>query len=122
MNTEFNQIFNFNYQKANMLYNSSYLEDLTGLIEKAAENIDAGTDYYFDSFYYLENNINNSVNNYDMFIESIRNSFNNSSSNKVNIIRGLAGIGKTSFFEKGVQKIIRENGSLSTGILLLVAR
>lgn len=110
MNTEFNQIFNFNYQKANMLYNSSYLEDLTGLIEKAAENIDAGTDYYFDSFYYLENNINNSVNNYDMFIESIRNSFNNSSSNKVNIIRGLAGIGKTSFFEKGVQKIIRENG------------
>ena len=109
MDRNYSKIFDFKYENANLHYNSSYLEDLTGLIQKAAENIDCGTDYYFNSSYYLENKINDRTNNYEIFINAVKDSFNYTSSNKVNIIRGLAGIGKTMFFDKGVRKILRED-------------
>lgn len=104
----YKQIFDFKQRRAEKLYNSSYLEELTGLIEKAASCIDSGKHYYFDSNYYLEQTNNEPNSSYREFINSFKNTFTFSSSDKVNIIRGRAGIGKTLFFNQGVQILLRD--------------
>ncbi len=109
MDIVYKQLFNFKEIRAKKLYNSSYLEELTGLIDKAASSIDDGTNYYFESQYYLENPEQEPNNSYTDFIEAFKNSFMYSSSDKVHIIRGKAGIGKTLFFNKGIQKLIRDS-------------
>ncbi len=109
MDIIYKQLFDFRTSRAKKLYNSSYLEELTGLIDKAASCIDDGTNYYFESKYYLENTEQEPNNSYTDFIEAFTNSFMYSSSDKVHIIRGKAGVGKTLFFNKGIQKLIRDS-------------
>jgi len=102
----FDKIFNFHITRATKLHNSSYLEELTGLFEKMASKIDEGTYYYFDNDFYVSHSIFPN-NYYNEFVKEFKNTFLNGSSSKIHIIRGKSGIGKTLFFEKGVQKLIR---------------
>lgn len=108
MNIKYGKIFDLNMDDAEELQNTSYLEELTGLIEKTAARIDSDTNYYFDDKYYLNKLSGEKNSSYNSFITSIKDSFDNSSSDKVHIIRGRAGIGKTLFFNKGVQKLLRD--------------
>lgn len=107
MARRYGEIFNFRVQTAEKLENSSYFEELTGLIEKASSRIDTGENYCFNSDYYLKDVLEDPSNSYERFIKTFKNSFENTSSDKVNIIYGKAGIGKTLFFNKGIQKLIR---------------
>ena len=108
MDVIYEQILNFKIRSAKKMYNSSYLEDLTGLMAKATSRIDSGENYYFDSNYYLDNISTEQNSNYEDFIKLFKNSFEYSTSNKVTIIRGKAGVGKTLFFNKGIQLLIRD--------------
>lgn len=107
MNKKYGEIFNFRVKKAKQLENSSYFEELTGLIDKASSRIDTGEKYYFSSDYYLKN-VEDFDSSYEKFIKGFKNSFENTSSDKVNIIYGKAGVGKTLFFNYGIQKLIRD--------------
>lgn len=107
-NIYFDQIFNFNRQNAKKLQNSSYLEDLTGLFEKSATSITSGKPYCFSSEYYLKNPTVFPNSSYDDFIAEFKNSFFNSAPDKVHIIRGRPGVGKTLFFNKGIQLLLRD--------------
>lgn len=105
----FTQIFNFNNGRAIKLENSSYLEELTGLLSKVASQIDDGSEYFFGNEYYLNNHSMEPNNSYQSFINELNNSIAYGSSEKIYIIRGRAGTGKTLFFEKGFQRFIKLN-------------
>lgn len=105
----FKKIFDFNQRQAIKLNNSSYLEDLTGLFEAVSSRIDEGKDYYFDDQYYLSNPNFEPNSSYSEFIKSFKNSFFYGDNGKIHIIRGRAGVGKTLFFERGIQKLLRNN-------------
>ena len=104
---KFDKIFDFDNGGAKKLSNSSYLEELTGLFDSVASKIRSGKDYFFDKdfFSFHSRNPNNS---YDKFIKEFTNSFLYGSEGDIHIIRGQAGIGKTLFFEKGIQILIRK--------------
>ncbi len=106
-NVYFGKIFDFQVQRARKLHNSSYLEDLTGLFEAVSSRIDEGKDYLFDDQYYLNNPELEPNSSYSEFIKAFKNSFYYGANGKIHIIRGRAGIGKTLFFEKGIQKLLR---------------
>ncbi len=113
MNKQYGQIFNFQNKRATKLENSSYLEDLTGLLSRAASRLDNGEHYFFDDEFYLESIPTEPNSSYKQFIDNLKNSFVNSCDSKICIIRGRAGIGKTLFFEKGIQKLINSNNKCS---------
>ncbi len=106
---EFDQIFDFTRESAKKLQNSSYLEDLTGLFAKSASSIDSGKPYCFSSEYYLDNPKVFPNSSYDSFITEFKNSFFFSEPEKVHIIRGRPGVGKTLFFNKGIQLLLRDD-------------
>lgn len=103
----FDKIFDFSVKRAIKMHNSSYLEDLTGLFETISLRIDEGHDYCFDDQYYLKDPKLEPNTSYSDFIEAFKNSFFNGSNGKIHIIRGRAGVGKTLFFTKGIQKLLR---------------
>lgn len=107
-NIYFDQILNQKNADAMQLQNSSYLEDLTGLLEKSASAIDSGTPYCFSSKYYLEHPAELPNSSFNKFINDFKNSFFYSSPEKVHIIIGFPGIGKTLFFNKGIQILLRD--------------
>lgn len=109
MPREYDKIFNYEYKRAKKLSNDSYLEDLTGLIAKTASLVDSAKHYYFNEEYYLDNHAYEPNNSFVDFINSFKNTIDFSSSNKIYIIRGIAGVGKTLFFQKGVQILTRNN-------------
>lgn len=111
MGEKFDQIFDFQYRQAIKLENSSYLEDLTGLLAKVASHIDDDTNYFFGDEFYLSKHEEEPNSNFTHFVEDFKNSIYNGSSEKINIIRGRAGIGKTLFFTKGVQQLIRSENA-----------
>lgn len=106
---EFSKIFDFKHIRAIKLENESYLEDLTGLLAKVASCIDDELNYFFGDEFYIENHKGEPNSNFKRFIKDFENSFNNGSCEKINIIRGRAGIGKSLFFKKGIQQLIRSN-------------
>lgn len=105
----FDKIFDFNVTRAKKMYNSSYLEDLTGLFEAVSMRIDEGREYFFEDQYYLKNPKLEPNTSYSDFIDAFKNSFFNGSNGRIHIIRGRAGVGKTLFFTKGIQKLLRNN-------------
>lgn len=109
MDIKYKKIHNLSVTSTKKLYNSSYLEDLTGLMEKVASNINDGTYYFFDDNYYLNSNELEPNNSYKVFIEEFRKAFLYSSSEEIHVIRGRAGIGKTLFFEHGIQILTRDS-------------
>lgn len=111
MEIKFDQLFDFQYCQAIKLVNSSYLEDLTGLLTSVASRIDDESNYFFGDKYYLENHKDEPNSSFQHFIRDLKNTIDYGSCNKINIIRGRAGIGKSLFFEKGVKKLIRSSNS-----------
>ena len=105
---EYAKIIDYKTTRGIKSYTVSYLEDLAGLITKVVNYIDNGKFYKFDSEHYLKNHPEEPNSNYEQFIESFKNSFMYSSSDKIHVIRGRAGVGKTLFFKKGIQKLIRD--------------
>lgn len=110
---EFSKIFDFKHIRAIKLENESYLEDLTGLLAKVASCIDDEQNYFFGDEFYIENHKGEPNSNFKHFIKDFENSFNNGSCEKINIIRGRAGIGKSLFFKKGIQQLIRSDEMIS---------
>lgn len=104
---EFNQIFNFQFKPASELENSLYLEDLTGLLDKVATSIDDESNYFFGDEFYLKNLKEKPNNDFEHFTNELKSVFENGSNKKIYIIRGRAGIGKTLFFERGIQRLLR---------------
>lgn len=111
MEMNFDQLFDFQYHRAMKLENSSYLEELTGLLVKVASRIDDESSYFFGNEFYLENHKDEPNSSFQNFIRDFKHTIDFGSSNKINIIRGRAGIGKSLFFDKGVQQLIRNNGN-----------
>lgn len=111
MEVKFDQLFDFQYRQATKLENSSYLEELTGLLARVASRIDDESSYFFGDEYYLENHKEEPNSSFRRFIRDFKNTIDYGSSDKINIIRGRAGIGKSLFFEKGVQQLIRNSDS-----------
>ena len=107
MEKTFGQICDFQYRRAEKLENSSYLEELTGLLAKVASSIDDETKYFFGDKYYLKSHTGEPNSSFKYFIEDLKNSFYYSTDSKINIIRGRAGIGKSLFFAKGIQRLVR---------------
>jgi len=108
MSTIYRKINDYQLSRANKIGNSSYLEDLTQLIKTVALNIDNGNYYCFGDEYYLENNFYEPNSSYEEFIKSFKNTFEIPSSDKIHILRGRAGVGKTLFFKNGVQILTRK--------------
>ena len=106
METKYSKIFDFEQKQAAKLENSSYLEDLTGLIAKVASSLDDESNYCFDNGFYLFKPDESPNSSYEEFINNFKNNFNYSSSNKIIVIRGQAGIGKTLFFKRGAQTLL----------------
>lgn len=104
---EFSKIFDFKHARAIKLENESYLEELTGLLAKAASCIDDELNYFFGEEFYIDNHKGEPNSNFKHFIKDFENSFYNGSCEKINIIRGRAGIGKSLFFKKGIRQLIR---------------
>jgi len=109
MEVNFDQIFDFQYRRALKLGNSSYLEELTGLLAGVAVHIDDESSYFFGDEFYLENHKEEPNSSFQRFIKDFKNTINYGFGDKINIIRGRAGIGKSLFFEKGVQQLIRDS-------------
>lgn len=109
MDVEFDRIFNYEYRRAKKLHNDSYLEDLTGLIAKTASLVNCSGEYLFGKDYYLDQHRHEPNHNFDEFINAFKKTFDYGSANKIYIIRGRAGVGKTAFFEHGVQILTRNN-------------
>lgn len=107
MDIRFDQIHDFQFRQATKLENSSYLEDLTGLLEKVASNIDDESNYFFGKEYYIENIEQEPNCNFNHFIDSFKNSFYNGSFRKIYIIRGRAGIGKSLFLKLVLNNYLR---------------
>lgn len=103
---QYSKLFDFKKYQAKQLENSSYLEDLTGLIKSVASNLDEEKYYYFDDEFYLSESEDN--NSFSKFIDDFKKSFYYNNNGKINIIRGIAGVGKSLFFKKGIQKLIRD--------------
>lgn len=110
MEITFSQIFDFQYRQARKLENSSYLEDLTGLLARVASRIDDESSYFFGDEFYLENHKEEPNSSFQRFIQDFKNTIYYGPGDKINIIRGRAGIGKSLFFEKGVQQLIKNTG------------
>lgn len=108
MEVRFDQIFDFQYRQAKKLENSSYLEDLTGLLAKVASSINDEKNYFFGNEYYLEHYKDEPNSDFERFIADFKNTFYNGSCEEINIIRGRAGVGKSLFFKKGIQRVIRK--------------
>ena len=106
MKNKYSQIHDFRYKRVRKMENSLYLEDLTGLLAQVASGIDDEKYYFFGDEYYLNEHEKEPNSDYKRFIESFKSTFSNSSGGKINIIRGRAGIGKSLFFQKGVQQLI----------------
>ena len=106
-NVYFDKIFDFSNKRAIKLQNSSYLEELTGLFSEVASRLDEGHEYCFDDQYYLKKHSFEPNTSYSDFIESFKNSFFYGGNGRIHIIRGRAGVGKTLFFNKGIQKLLR---------------
>ena len=111
METGFGRIFDFDFTSAKKMYNSSYLEDLTELLSSVSTHLDDDSNYFFGEKYYLKNFKNEPNNDFKDFVDDFKNSFYYGTSEKINIIRGRAGIGKTLFLKRGIRKLIRENKS-----------
>lgn len=109
MEVKFDQLNDFQYRQADKLENSSYLEELTGLLANVASRIDDESSYFFSDEYYLENHKEEPNSSFQRFIRDFKNTIDYGSGDKINIIRGRAGIGKSLFFEKGVQQLIRNS-------------
>lgn len=109
MDVEFDRIFNYEYKRAKKLHNDSYLEELTGLIAKTASLVNCSGEYLFSKEYYLDHHRHEPNHNFDEFINAFKKTFDYGSANKIYIIRGRAGVGKTAFFEHGVQILTRDN-------------
>lgn len=109
MDIKYKKIHNLSVTPAKKLYNSSYLEYLTGLMEKVSSNINDGTYYFFDDNYYLNSSELEPNNSFKVFIEEFQKAFLYSSSEEIHVIRGRAGIGKTLFFENGIQILTRDS-------------
>lgn len=116
MREDFEQVYDFQYQRAIKLENSSYLEDLTGLLARVASHIDDESNYFFGDEYYLNNHVEEPNSSFQYFIEDFKNSIDNGSCEKINIIRGRAGVGKSLFFKKGVQLLIKNNSKMDSYI------
>jgi hypothetical protein len=103
--TCFDKIFDFNDAPAKKLTNSSYLEELAGLLKKVALQVKQKTDHYFfeNDFFVTHSSQPNS--DYNKFIEEFKNTFLHGSGDNIHIIRGYSGIGKTLFFEKGIKML-----------------
>lgn len=108
---EFKQIFDFQFKPAQKLENSMYLEDLTGLLAKVATSIDDESSYFFGDEFYLKNYEELQNNSFEHFNAELKSVFHNGSNEKIYIIRGRAGIGKSLFFERGIQRLLRVNKS-----------
>ena len=111
METQFGHIFNLRYRRAKKRENSSYLEELTSLLANASERIDSDDSYFFDNEFYLNSNSMRPNASYEEFIKSLKRSFEHGYRKKMTIIRGKAGIGKTLFFEKGMQRLISKQNN-----------
>lgn len=100
-------MYDFQYRSAKKLENSSYLEDLTGLLEAVASKVDNELIYCFSNEYYMENHKDEPNSSFEIFIRNFKNSIFYGSCEKIYIIRGSAGIGKSLFFKKGAQLLIK---------------
>lgn len=100
MEITFSQIFDFQYRQARKLENSSYLEDLTGLLARVASRIDDESSYFFGDEFYLENHKEEPNSSFQRFIQDFKNTIYYGPGDKINIIRGRAGIGKSLFLKK----------------------
>lgn len=107
MEERFGQIFDFQHNREIRMENTSYLEDLTGLLAKVANRIDDESTYFFENEYYINDSDGVPCSSYETFINNLKASFDFGSSKKINIIRGKAGIGKSLFFKKGIQRLIK---------------
>ena len=103
----FDKIFDFSNSRAIKLQNTSYLEELTGLFSEVASRLDEGREYCFDDQYYINKHRFEPNTSYSEFIESFKTSFFHGGNGRIHIIRGRAGVGKTLFFNKGIQKLLR---------------
>ena len=106
MDIKYGKIFYFTQKQATKLENSSYFEELTGLIAKVASSLDDESNYYFDDKFYRFKPEESPNSSYEGFIKNFQNDFNYSPANKIIVIRGQAGIGKTLFFKKGAQTLL----------------
>ena len=95
----------FQYRRAEKLENSSYLEELTGLLAKVASSIDDETKYFFGDKYYLKSHTGEPNSSFKYFIEDLKNSFYYSTGSKINIIRGRAGIGNKKIHVNAIDAI-----------------
>ena len=107
---EFRPIFSFLNITAKKLENSSYLEELTGLLAKASGCLDDEKNYYFDKNAYLDVHSKEPNSKFKEFNSEFTSSFLYGNSNRIYIIRGRAGVGKTLFFKEGVLRLTRKNG------------
>jgi hypothetical protein len=105
----FNKILNPDNTPAKKLHNSSYLEDLTDLLRSVASKINGANYYFFEDGYFVESHPDEPNCSYNDFIKEFKSTFLNSHGNKIHIIRGRSGIGKTLFFKKGFKKLIYDN-------------
>lgn len=101
MERTFSQICDFRYRRADKLENSSYLEELTGLLARVASRIDDESSYFLGDEFYLENHNEEPNSSFNRFIQDFKNTIDHGSGGKINIIRGRAGIGKSLFLKKG---------------------
>lgn len=115
MDTKYDKIFDFEQKQATKFENSSYLEDLTGLMAKVASSLDDESHYCFDKDFYLDKPDESPNSSYEIFINNFKNNFNYSSSKKIIVIRGQAGIGKTLFLKKELKHYweIKKTGLIS---------
>lgn len=109
----FGLIHDFRYNSAKKLENSSYLEDLTSLLAKTAALIDSETNYLFGKEYYIDNHSEELNSGFYQFVDCFKKSYYEESFDKINIIRGRAGIGKSFFFKQGIKQLIRPNNCKS---------
>jgi len=101
----FGQIFDFSVVGAKKLHNTFYLEELTGLLRRVAAKINDETDYFFGDDFFA-NHPDEPNCSFSEFVKEFKSIFLDDFGNKIHIIRGRSGIGKTLFFEKGVQALI----------------
>lgn len=107
MEKEYSQLHDFKYGKVKKMENSSYLEELTGLLERVATKIDIEENYFFENEYYVEGHKEEPNSSFPLFIEKFKSTIYYGTGKTINIIRGRAGIGKSLFFKRGAQLLIK---------------
>lgn len=112
----FVQIHDFSNKSAEKLENTFYLEDLTRLLAQTATLLDSNDNYLFGEEYYIDSHSEEINCGFHKFVECFKKSFYDGSCEKINIIRGRAGIGKSLFFEKGIKQLIK-HGNCSDSYL-----